>query len=358
MEAVLIIIIVLLIAVVAFLAVRLTAVQSKSSEAQTHLSEELRSFDERVERRLNEVKEHVTRRVQENMGFTQNSTKEVNDRLTMASKVIGDLRERISAFEEGSKKITDLGKNISDLQNVFKAQKMRGIFGEQLLETLLLEVLPKESVEMQYKYKTGDVIVDAIVRFKDSFLPIDAKFPYESFVRLNEMTDEVQRADMKKQLAKDFKKHVDAIATKYISKEEKSLDVAFMYIPAENVYYEVVIRDDETLNIRDYCFARHVVPVSPSTLYAYIQIVLLGMKGMQVSKKAKEILDSIKTLESEFGRVLDSYDVIGSHLTHAQQKYAETSKYLEKFGNRMQSTMAITHVDSDSEDLPLTSGTS
>ena len=289
-----------------------------------------------------------------NIGFTQNSTKEVNDRLTTASKVIGDLRERIASFEEGSKKITDLGKSIGDLTNVFKAQKMRGGWGEESLESLLVEFMPKDVIEFQYKYKSGDAIVDAIVKFNGSFLPIDSKFPLENFVRLSEAKTDEEKTELKRVLKRDIQKHVDAISTKYISKEERSLDVAFMYIPAENIYYETVIRDDEDLNIKRYCFDKHVVPVSPSTLYAYIQIVLLGMKGMQVSKKAKEILDSIKTMESEFGRVLTSYEMIGGHLTHAQQKYAETDKYLEKFGHRLQGAISITDVDKDEvPQLPL-----
>lgn len=345
-----------LLAVIVFLATKLNTVTTQSADLQRSLDESLRMLDDRLERRINEVKEHVTSRVNENLQFSQTSTKEVNDRLSTASKVIGDLRERITAFEEGSKKITDLGKSIGDLTNVFKAQKMRGGWGEESLESLLVEFMPKDVLEFQYKYKTGDVIVDAIVKFNDSFLPIDAKFPLENFIRLNEATSDEEKSTIKKALKKDIQKHVTDIASKYISKEEKSLDVAFMYIPAENIYYETVIRDDEDLNIKRFCFDRHVVPVSPSTLYAYIQIVLLGMKGMQVSKKAKEILDSIKTMESEFGRVLDSYSVIGSHLTHAQQKYAETDKYLSKFGNRLQGTIAITDVDTEEvPQLPVSS---
>ncbi len=354
MTTALFIIIFVLLAIVIYLAIRLNSKGTKDTEVQRVLEDNLRSLDDHLERRLNEVKEHVTNRVSENLRFSQSSTKEVNDRLTTASKVIGDLRERISAFEEGSKKITDLGKSIGDLTNVFKAQKMRGGWGEESLESLLIEFMPKDVLEFQYKYRTGDVIVDAIVKFNDSFLPIDSKFPLENFIRLNDAKSEEEKVAIKKALKKDIQKHVDDIATKYISKEDRSLDVAFMYIPAENIYYETVIRDDEDLNIKRYCFDRHVVPVSPSTLYAYIQIVLLGMKGMQVSKKAKEILDSIKTMEAEYGRVLESYAVIGNHLTHAQQKYAETDKYLSKFGNRLQGTIAITDVDSsESVRLPV-----
>jgi DNA recombination protein RmuC len=345
MTTALLIIIGILIIVLIILIQKVVALSNQNVGSQKDVESTLQQLDERFERRMNDVKEHVTQRVRENMGFTQNSTKEVNDRLSVASRVIGELREKLTAFEEGSKKITDIGKSIGDLTNVFKAQKMRGGWGEESLESLLLEFMPKDVLEFQYKYKTGDVIVDAIVRFNDSFLPIDSKFPLENFIRLNEAEDEVKKTELKRALKRDIQKHVDAIASKYISKEDKSLDVAFMYIPAENIYYETVIRDDEDINIKRYCFDRHVVPVSPSTLYAYIQIVLLGMKGMQVSKKAKEILNSIKTMESEFTRVLDAYDMIGGHLTHAQQKYAETDKYLEKFGARLQSTMAITEVD-------------
>lgn len=352
MTTALLIIIFVLLAALAYLLYKVTTLNSKNTEIEKTLEDNLRNLDDRFERRMNEMKEHVTQRVSENLRFSQSSTKEVNDRLSTASKVIGDLRERITAFEEGSKKITDLGKSIGDLTNVFKAQKMRGGWGEESLESLLLEFMPRDVLDFQYKYRTGDVIVDAIVRFNGSFLPIDSKFPLENFIRLNEAKTEEERILIKKALKKDIEKHVNDIASKYISKEDKSLDVAFMYIPAENIYYETVIRDDEDLNIKKMCFDKRVIPVSPSTLYAYIQIVLLGMKGMQVSKKAKEILDGIKTMESEYGRVLESYAVIGNHLTHAQQKYAETDKYLSKFGNRLQGTLAITDVDVEEPGLP------
>lgn len=342
---ILIIVIIVLIGAIAYLGSRLTEVNRENRELHSKMSNELMALDDRFERRMNEMKEHVSTRLTESLGLTQRSTKEVNDRLSTASSVIKELHSKVSAFEEGSKKITELGKSIGDLTNVFKAQKMRGGWGEESLESLLLEFMPKEVLAFQYKYKTGDVIVDAIVKFNDSFLPIDSKFPYENFIKLNEAQTEVEKSSIKKTLKRDIYKHVDDIASKYISKEDRSLDVAFMYIPAENLYYETVIRDDEDLNIKAYCFDKHVVPVSPSTLYAYIQIVLLGMKGMQVSKKAKEILDSIKTMESEFTRVLDSYDTIGSHLTHARQKYDETEKYLGKFGSKLQSTIAITNVE-------------
>jgi len=340
-NTILIVVIIALIASVFVLISKLSNVNRENQTLHSKVSDELRSLDERFERRMNDMKTQVTEQMRSNTNFTQSSTKEVNDRLSTASKVIGALREKITAFEEGSKKITDIGKSIGDLTNVFKAQKMRGGWGEESLESLLMEYMPKDVLEFQYKYKSG-VLVDAIVRFNDTFLPIDSKFPLENFIRLSETKSDDEKKAIKKELKKNIKKHIKDISEKYVSKEEKSLDVAFMYIPAENIYYESVIRDDEDLNIKQYCYEKRVIPVSPSTLYAYIQIVLLGMKGMQVSKKAKDILNSIKTMESEFSRVIDSYSKIGSHLKNVNQRYSETEKHLDKFEARLQGSLALT----------------
>ncbi|WKZ29899.1 MAG: DNA recombination protein RmuC [Candidatus Dojkabacteria bacterium] len=314
------------------------------------LTSKMSDIDTKMEDRMNSVKDQVSKRLNENVMITQNSTKEVNDRLTNASKVIGDLRERISAFEEGSKRIYDLGKDLSELQNILKAPKLRGGFGEWMLEELLAQILPRDSYELQYRYPNGD-IVDAIVKLKENyFLPIDSKFPLENFRKLAAATEAREKELITRELAKDMKKHVDAISSKYISKSEKSLDVALMYIPAENIYYEAVVRDDEALNIRQYCFERRVVPVSPNTLYAYIQIILLGMRGMQVSKKAKEILDTIKTMESEFGNVVEHYSVVGKHLGNAQSKYNETDKYLARFSNKLQGAISLTTAEIEDDE--------
>lgn len=294
-----------------------------------------------IDRKMETVKDHVSNRLGENIQFIQSSTNEVNTRLTTASKVIGELQTRIVAFEEGSKRIYDIGKDLSELQNILRAPKLRGGFGEWLLEELLMQILPRESFETQKKYKSGD-IVDAIVKLKDGyFLPIDAKFPLENFRKLVELEDDLAKDGLKRDLRKDIRKHIDAISSKYISKEEGSLDIALMYIPAENIYYETVIREDDILNIRAYAFSKNVVPVSPNTLYAYMQTIVLGMKGMQVSKKAREILDTIKTMESEFANVVDSYSVVGKHLVNAQTKYQETDKYLARFGNKLQGAITL-----------------
>jgi DNA recombination protein RmuC len=305
------------------------------------LSNKISDMDSKMEERLNVVKENVATRLNENIRFMQGSTTEVNNRLTNASKVIGDLQTKLAAFEEGSKRIFDLGKDITDLQNILKAPKLRGGFGEMLLEKLLTDILHSEFYELQYHYKTGS-IVDAIIRLRDGyFLPIDAKFPLENFSKLTNETDERNKELLRRELLKNMKKHVDDICSKYISTEEGSLDIALMYIPAENIYYEVVVRDDENLNIRDYCFGKRVIPVSPNTLYSYIQIILMGMRGMQVSQKAKEILHTIKNMEKEFSKVVDDYAVLGKHLQSAQNKYLDGDKHLQKFSTKLQGALAM-----------------
>jgi len=354
-----VVIIILLIALVVILGAGLFVVYRKLGQVSQNstsndriiqlLSESLSSKMTDIDHKMESVKEHVSNRLGENVRFMQSSTNEVNTRLTTASKVIGDLQSRIAALDESSKRIFDLGKDISELQNILRAPKLRGGFGEWLLEELLIQILPRETFETQKKYRSGD-IVDAIVKLKDGFfLPIDAKFPLENFRKLAECTDDATRETLKRELRKNIRKHIDDIKTKYISTEDGSLDIALMYIPAENIYYETVIREDDILNIREYAFGKKVVPVSPNTLYAYMQTIILGMRGMQVSKKAREILDTIKTMESEFTNIVESYTVVGKHLTNAQTKYQETDKYISRFGSKLQGAITLSETQAIEE---------
>jgi DNA recombination protein RmuC len=249
--------------------------------------------------------------------------------------------ERLTRLEQAAQSMIEVGKDISSLQDILKPPQLRGALGETLLENLLSCYLPDDSFRIKYQFANGTQ-VDSIVILPSGKVPVDAKFPLDSFRRITAATDEAEKQQFRKEFVRDVKKHIDDISQKYILPDEGTLDFALAYIPAENVYYEIIIRDEAGENIADYAREKHVVPVSPSTLFAHLQLIALGLKGMRVEKFAKEILKDLGRLQQDFKRVEDEYRVLGTHLHNASQKYGDAGKRLERFGDKLISIEAPT----------------
>jgi len=259
----------------------------------------------------------------------QQSTASMNTRLDNAAKVVGDLREKVGQIHE-------VGKAAAELVNIMRAPKLRGGMGELFLGDLLGQILPPEHYGLQHRFKSGEA-VDAVIKVSDRFVPVDAKFPYENFRRVVEATTDAERLAGRKQFLKDVRKHVDAIATKYILPDEGTYDFALMYIPAENVYYETIIRQDagEEHELFSYAIQRRVIPVSPNSFYAYLQTILLGLRGLQVEQRAQEILATLARLRSDFDKVQENFRVLGKHLTNAAGSYSDTEKTLGRLDAKL-----------------------
>lgn len=263
------------------------------------------------------------------------TNKGLSERLDNAARVVGGVENKLGKLEEVTKKIFDVGKDISSLQEILRSPKIRGTMGELFLNDLLSQVLPKEHYQLQYGFKSGEK-VDAVVTLQDNLMvPIDAKFPLENFKRVMEAKTDEERITTKKGFVRDIKKHIDDIAKKYILPDEGTLDFALMYIPAENVYYETVIRDEEETGLSAYAFSKRVIPVSPNNFYVYLQTVLMGMKGMQVEKNAREILANLKRLTSDFGKFKEDYELVGKHLGNAKSKFEDSERRLDKFEDKL-----------------------
>ncbi len=259
----------------------------------------------------------------------QQSTASMNTRLDKAAEVVGDLREKVGQIHE-------VGKAAQELVNIMRAPKLRGGMGELFLGDLLAQILPQEHYTMPYRFKSGDA-VDAVIRIGPRLVCADAKFPYENFKRVIEATAEADRVAARKQFLRDVKKHVDAIATKYILPDEGTYDFALMYVPAENVYYETIIKEDvgEERQLFSYALAKRVVPVSPNSFYAYVQTILLGLRGMKVEARAQEILAELSRLRGDFERIQENFRVLGRHLTNASGSYSETEKTMTKLDAKL-----------------------
>lgn len=273
----------------------------------------------------------VQRLVQENLSSTQG---QITSRLQESNQVILQIQEKLGVLEITTKNIQDISKDISSLQDILRAPKLRGNIGEYLLEKLLQDVLPKDKYEMQYRFKNG-IIVDAVIKLGDRLVPIDSKFPLESFQRLLVAKDELEKKNAQSEFVKSLKEKIDSIASKYIKPEENTYEFALMYIPAENIYYEFVVSSAKTeeklANIFNYAIEKRVIPVSPGSFYAYLLAIVFGLKGMSIEKRAQEILKEISKIQVDFDKFYEEYKKVGSHLTNAKSKYEETERKAEKF---------------------------
>jgi len=270
----------------------------------------------------------------------QEANKVIGQNLGTTANIFGDIQGKLGELKKTNEQVYEISKDISSLQELLRAPKFRGQMGETFLENLLSQVLPRDHYEVQYRFKTGDA-VDAAIRLGERLVPIDAKFSLENFQKSLEAQEESIKNAFRKKFIQDVKNRVDEIAQKYILPEENTYDFGFMYIPAENVYYEVVVKED----LLSYFVSKKVIPVSPNTFYAYLQVICLGLKGMKIEENAKQILKNLSSLGNEINKFKDDFTVLGGHLSNANQKYDDAQKRLEKFSDRLTSIQEAKHLE-------------
>jgi len=174
-----------------------------------------------------------------------------------------------------------------------------------------------------------------VVRIGENLVPIDSKFPLEDFERMIKAESEDEQKTLRRQFTRNIRKHIDDVA-RYILPDEHTFDFALMYIPAENIYYETIIQGSEESGIFSYSLEKKVIPVSPNSFYAYLQVIVQGLKGLHFEKAAGEILTYVKRLQSDFDDFQQDYEVVGGHIHHAANRYDEASRKLARFGDKLQ----------------------
>ncbi len=234
-------------------------------------------------------------------------------------RTLGELGVKLASLGEQSARIGELAKDVGSLHELFRAPKLRGGFGEVMLERVLADNLPASAFQLQYGYHDG-TRVDAIVRFGGRLVPIDAKFPIESFNALSAAADDAERASRRRAFVQQVKRHVDAVA-KYIAPAEGTIDYAFLYFPAEGVYYAAAIAEPD---LRDYCAERRVLPTSPNTLVAYLQMVSLGLRGLAMEERSRELQEGLRRAALELEKFRAAYDTLGDHLRNATKKHTDS----------------------------------
>ena len=259
----------------------------------------------------------------------QKNTQSLNERLDNAAKVISQVQRNLGEMSE-------VGKGIRTLQEFLQSPKLRGGLGEEVLKEMISQTFPKNAFHLQYPFKSG-VKVDAVLKTEAGLLCIDSKFPMENFNLMLKGETEAERNVGKKQFAADVRKHIEDISRKYILPEEGTMDFALMYIPSEAVYYEVV-------NIQELSnFARRlrVYPVSPNTLYAHLQVLLLSFEGKDLEAKSREVFRVLRAIQKDYSKVDENLGVLQKHLNNAYNMMSSVITSFTQLGQKITSTQTL-----------------
>ncbi len=253
--------------------------------------------------------------------------KSFNERLDHAARVINDVNKNIGEFSE-------IGRGMKDLQEFLSSPKLRGNIGEQVLKELLKQFLPNESFNLQYTFKSGEK-VDAAIMTSGGIIPIDSKFPLENFRKMTAAAD--SSGESGRAFVRDVRKHIDDISRKYILTDEGTIDYALMYIPSEVIYYEIANNQD----LFDYAQSKRVLPVSPTTFYAYLKAILMSFEGQKIEKQAKEILSSLRAIKKDYGKVEENLGILQKHLVNATNMMGNVYSSFTNLGHKIENTQSI-----------------
>ncbi|MCX6780883.1 MAG: DNA recombination protein RmuC [Candidatus Magasanikbacteria bacterium] len=304
------------------------------------LERQLTNTTQTVLQQLNAVTKQVNDRLRESTQVQQQSQQTIGDRLDASARAYAAVTNKLSELQEANKRIYDVGKDISSLQEILRSPKLRGTIGELFLGNLLSQILPPDHYTEQHRFQSGEV-VDAVVKLRDNMLvPVDSKFPLENFQKMLSAADDDKEA-LRKMFVSDVKKHIDKIAKQYILPDEGTLNMALMYIPAENVYYETIVKGIEENDLVHYAHAKNVIPVSPNSFYVYLQTILLGLRGMQIESSAREMMQNLSRLKGDLERFNGDYLLVGKHLTNASRAFDDSRKRLEKFDTKFEKVAQV-----------------
>lgn len=261
------------------------------------------------------------------------STKAIQSQFGQSTKIIQDVTEKLTRLDETNKQVISFADQLQSLQDILKNPKQRGVLGEYYLETVLKNVLPPGSYQMQYPFKDG-TIVDAVVFVNKRIIPIDSKFSLENYNRILETNNPEEKRKYEKAFVNDLKNRIDE-TSKYVKPEENTMDFAFMFIPSEAVYYDLLINKvgavtDDTNNLIYYAGRKKVIVISPTSFLAYLQTVLQGLRNQKISEQAKEIINHVERLGRHLATYSEYMKKIGNHLGTTVNTYKKAHKEFAK----------------------------
>jgi len=304
---------------------RLMEKDKEESAVTEWLKSMQKSLDE-TNRNISQAMRETNRTVVESL---QRSSQSMNQRLDKAAEFIAGVKEEVG-------KMAEIGRGMKDIQEFLRSPKLRGNIGEMVLKQILAQSLPKSSFHLQYKFKSGET-VDAAIHTNAGIIPVDSKFPMENFRRLTTAKEKKEKEAARRAFVNDVRKHIRAIASKYILPEEGTIDYALMYIPSEAVYYEVVNDPD----LFEYAGKHQVLPVSPTTFYAYMRAILMSFEGQKIEARAKRILASLRAMEGDYQKVSENLSVLSRHLTNAYNQMNNVTLNFNLLGQKLANTKVL-----------------
>jgi len=303
----------------------------------TNVRESLAAVTGELGSRLDNINRQVTEQLNQGTNVMSRNSEAFTQKVSDVQNTFAGLQKQVGEMTEQARQLSELSRAVTAIEHVLRAPKLRGNFGEEQLETLLGLVFSRQQYALQHRFSTGEV-TDAILFLPLGSVAVDAKFPLENFRRFAEAADEEERKAARRDFLRDVRRRVDEIASRYIRPAEGTLPFALMYVPAENVYYEAVIRNEEDpFQLYRYCLEKRVIPVSPNSFYAYLQTIMVGLKGMQVSQRAESIVREIESLRIELEKFSRAYETVGQHIRNAASKLEEGTRLLNKVELRVES---------------------
>ncbi|HXH27378.1 MAG TPA: DNA recombination protein RmuC [Candidatus Acidoferrum sp.] len=297
---------------------RLREMQHDSGTAM--LKQDIVSLSDGIVQLKDGLHAQLTSRLDQNQTMMRES---IMKQFSQSAKLIADVTERLTKLDETNRRVVGVADELKTLQNVLQNPKQRGVLGEFYLQTVLENVLPPERFTLQYRFKDGEAVDAVIYLDKQKMLPIDSKFSLENYNRLIDETDKVRRETLQKLVKADIKNRIDE-TSKYIRPDEGTMDFAFMFIPSEAIYYDLLTNKIGAAgagarDLIEYAFReKRVIIVSPTSFMAYLQTVLQGLRSLQIEEQAKEIQIRV----GQLGRHLETYD-----------------SFMQKLGNSLSTTV-------------------
>lgn len=303
----------------------------------TRMSNEIQNIRKEITDTTGKSREEIQNRLdninKELLSFQKSTTSTLQSQFDSSKKIISDITVKLTEIDGTNKQVLGFAQQMKSLEHILKNPKQRGILGEYFLESLLNNVLAPGQYEMQYKFSTGE-IVDAVVKFNQKIIPIDSKFSLEKYNMMVETDDQSLRETYEREFKADIKRRIDE-TSKYIRPSEGTTDFAFMFVPAEGIYYNMLIYNVGTLQLNtqdliEYAFKKHVVIVSPTSFYAYLETVLQGLKALKIEESVKEIIKRVGFLSKHLSVFEDYMNRLGKNISMTVSSYNSASKELKK----------------------------
>jgi DNA recombination protein RmuC len=310
-------------------------------ERLNNLSEQNNNLRQDLDRKLSETHKASQDHIGKTTGIMQNVNEQTQKAMAQvhaqSQKIIQEVTEKLTKLDETNKQVVNFSAQLQNLQDILKNPKQRGVLGEYYLEETLKNVLPPNSYQMQYSFKDGS-IVDAVVFVKEKIIPVDSKFSLENYERILNTNDAQEREKLEKVFKQDLKTRIDE-TSKYVKPGEKTMDFAFMFIPSEAIYYDLLVNKIgavkvNTRDLVEYAFKdKHVIIVSPTSFLAYLQTVLQGLRALSIEESAQTIKANVEKLSKHMNSYEDFMKKLGTsmsttvnHYNHAYKEFKKVDK--------------------------------